>query len=270
MPELQPILSLMSAVLIASLLGSTHCAGMCGAFVAFAVAAPSTESRQRTVPRWLLNAGYNTGRLMTYVILGALAGGVGAALDIGGSLVGIQRIAAVVAAVVMVGFGTAAILRHSGVRIARLPLPPILIKAARAGHSRAFDLPPLARAVSVGLLTTLLPCGWLYAFVVIAAGTGHPLAGALVMSAFWTGTLPIMAAIGIGTRALAGPLRERLPLLTNLLLIGAGLFTICGRLTMPAITHASLKSPRSWSESIGAVENADQMCPLCHPKESAP
>ncbi|MBE7450024.1 MAG: sulfite exporter TauE/SafE family protein [Kofleriaceae bacterium] len=42
-----------------------------------------------------------------------------------------------------------------------------------------------ARAALLGLLSAALPCGWLWAFVVVAAGTGSPVGGALVMTAFW-------------------------------------------------------------------------------------
>ncbi|MFQ5457683.1 MAG: sulfite exporter TauE/SafE family protein, partial [Myxococcota bacterium] len=40
-----------------------------------------------------------------------------------------------------------------------------------------------------------------------AAGSGGAANGALVMSAFWLGTLPVMLAVGVGLQALAGPLR---------------------------------------------------------------
>ena len=166
--------ALISAVFIASLLGSMHCAGMCGAFVAFAVAGDGRPQASRAS----LNAAYNGGRLITYVALGAIAGSLGAALDLGGSMLGVQRTAAIAAGVMMIGFGGLAILRASGTRIPRLPLPGTLQRFVAAGHRIAFDLPPMTRALVVGLLTTLLPCGWLYAFAITAAGTASPALGA--------------------------------------------------------------------------------------------
>ena len=53
------------------------------------------------------------------------------------------------------------------------------------------ERPPVARALLLGLFSTLLPCGWLYAFAVLAAGTGGPWTGMLVMAAFWAGTVPV-------------------------------------------------------------------------------
>ena len=65
------------------------------------------------------------------------------------------------------------------------------------------------RGAATGLLTTLLPCGWLYAFVITAAGTGNALAGAGLMATFWVGTLPMLTIVGIGVRKLAAPLAAK-------------------------------------------------------------
>jgi hypothetical protein len=90
------------------------------------------------------------------------------------------------------------------------------------------DFAPTARALTVGLLTTLLPCGWLYAFVITAAATGAVADAMLIMIAFWVGTLPMMLAIGVGIRRLAGPLRDRLPVFSALVLVAIGLYSLGG------------------------------------------
>ena len=81
----------------------------------------------------------------------------------------------------------------------------------------------------MGTLTGLLPCGWLWAFVVTAGGTGHPASGAAVMGAFWLGTVPAM----VGLLAFAGPvlaqLRARMPAITAVVLIALGLGTLALR-----------------------------------------
>lgn len=268
------MLALLIAVLSASLIGSMHCAGMCGAFVLFAVGAGGLETEEcagvRAGPsRFMLTSAYNLGRLVTYVVLGLLAGTLGSALDLGGAMIGVQRLAAGIAGGLMVAFGVIAFLRHSGMRIARWPVPRALVRVAQAGHERALTLSPVWRAACVGLLTTLLPCGWLYAFVITSAGTGHPLYGAATMAVFWLGTLPIMAAIGLGAQALAGPLRRHLPLATSLALVGVGLWTVIGRIGAPAIDTASMRMPGTLSDAVSAVgsRTADEACPLCHTPE---
>lgn len=253
-------MALISAVFIASLLGSMHCAGMCGAFVAFAVAGDERVMVSRTA----LNAAYNLGRLVTYVMLGAMAGSLGAALDFGGSIVGVQRAAAIVAGALMIGFGVLAILRSSGVKIARMPLPGMLHRIVAAGHRIAFELPPLTRSLVVGLLTTMLPCGWLYAFAITAAGTASPMLGALTMAVFWLGTLPVLIGVGLGVQTLSGALRARLPLMTSLLIVMVGVWTVLGRMTMPVLAMPQQAATHDTHAAIEQVQslNSEEM-PCC-------
>lgn len=215
---------LLVAVFMASLFGSLHCAGMCGAFLAIAVTAD-----ERPVPRPMLHGAYHLGRLATYTFLGALAGSLGAAIDLGGSLAGVQRAAAIFAGVITLSFGVIAILRIRGVGIGRLPLPRPLQLLVAGVHRAAAGLHPLARAAVIGLATTLLPCGWLYAFGATAAGSASPIAGATIMAVFWLGTLPVMVSVGVGLRELSGPLRRHVPLIAASLVVVAGAATIVAR-----------------------------------------
>jgi hypothetical protein len=215
------------AVLAASLVGSPHCAGMCGPFVCFYAGGEPVRGGRR---RAALHTAYHGGRLLSYVALGALAGALGAGLDSAGRLGGVSRLAAVAAGALMVGWGVARLAATYGVRLLPRDGPAAprrwLARLLRAQRER----PPVVRAAATGLLTTLLPCGWLYAFVVTAAGTGSVPGGAFVMLAFWAGTLPMLVAVGVGAQRLAGPLARRLPAASAALLVVLGLLTMGGRL----------------------------------------
>lgn len=219
-------MTLVLAVLVASLLGSVHCAAMCGAFVCFYAANDGAASWQRET---FGHAAYNLGRLISYVTLGLAAGALGGMLDRAGMLAGVGRLAAVVAGVLMVGWGVAAMLAARGVRMPSPGVPAGWQRAMGAALQRVRSQPPVIRAAATGLLTTLLPCGWLYAFVVTAGGAGSPLRGALVMLVFWAGTLPMMLAVGFGARAFFGPLRARLPMVSAATIVVLGLFSIANR-----------------------------------------
>ncbi|MCY2986735.1 MAG: sulfite exporter TauE/SafE family protein [Planctomycetota bacterium] len=214
------------AVLLLSLFGSLHCAGMCGALVAFAVGI--TEPRSG-VSRALLQLIYHGGRAVSYAVVGGVSGLLGAALDFGGSLVGLQRVACVLAGSMMVLVGVVAVLRYAGVHLPHLPAPRWLQHSLRLGQRVAIEWPPLPRALTIGLLTALLPCGWLYAFAFVAAGAGNAAWGAAIMLAFWLGTVPILISLGTAVQALTGLLGRRLPLATALLIVVVGLGTIAGR-----------------------------------------
>lgn len=226
-------------VLVASLLGSMHCAGMCGGFVCFyaeggAGRAPATG--------FAPHAAYNLGRLASYVSLGAIAGALGAMIDRAGALAGVSRLAAIVAGVLMVAWGLSTMLAMSGVR---LPIPapaPVRWMQREFGGAirRVRESSPTTRAAVTGLLTTLLPCGWLYVFVAMAGSTGSAPGGAVLMIVFWAGTVPTMLAVGLGAQRLFGPLRRRLPLVSAAAVVVLGLASIAGRLHAPmhAGTHA--------------------------------
>ncbi|MGE3106866.1 MAG: sulfite exporter TauE/SafE family protein [Phycisphaerales bacterium] len=267
--------ALIVAVMLASLMGSMHCAGMCGGFLAFAVTgslvAPTVQGQPGRSARGgpsksALQAAYNGGRLLTYVSLGGIAGAIGSAVDLGGEYVGVQRTAAVIAGALMIGFGVIAVLRVSGVRVGPMPMPRALRDGVMRGHRAAATWPPLGRALAVGLLTTLLPCGWLYAFVITAAGTGDAAHGAVTMAAFWIGTLPMMVGLGTGLQSLAGPLRRRLPVVMPLLLVAVGVYTVAGRLAMPAMGsgNAAMIVPAGREEAAQRAERlADETPPCC-------
>ncbi len=228
------MIALVGSVLAASLLGSAHCAGMCGGFVCFY----SADGRART----RAHVAYHGGRLLSYVALGLLAGAIGAGVTHAGALVGVARGATIVAGALMVLWGGARLLEAFGVKWSA----GLGRGAAGAGGPVAAALrgvakrPPIERAFVLGLATTLLPCGWLYAFVATAAGTGAPLPGALVMAVFWAGTLPALAAVGLVARGAFGPLSRRLPALTALAVLVLGALTLAGRLDAPAVSARTL------------------------------
>jgi sulfite exporter TauE/SafE len=217
-------MTLVLAVLVASLLGSVHCAAMCGPFVCFyATSGASPASWRQDSPS---HAAYNLGRLVSYLVLGLIAGALGGMLDRAGVLAGVGKIAAMIAGVLMVGWGAGAILAARGIRIPAPGVPGAWQRAAGAVLQQVRNQPPVIRAAATGLVTTLLPCGWLYAFVVTAGGAGSPLRGALVMLIFWAGTLPMMLAVGFGARAFFGPLRARLPMVSAAVIVMLGVFSI--------------------------------------------
>ena len=169
--------ALVLSVLGASLLGSPHCAAMCGGFVCFF----SGQGGRR--PSALTHASYHAGRLAAYALLGAAAGTAGAGFDLAGRMAGFQRPAAVAAGTAHDPLGSRHARRRGGIlarrhgRPAGVPPPP-RPRARGARHTATGR----ARRSAVGLLTALLPCGWLYVFVATAAGTGSAGSGALVMS----------------------------------------------------------------------------------------
>lgn len=266
------MIPLMVAVFFASLLGSLHCAGMCGPFCGIAVTGGKT-SREATT----LHAAYHGGRLITYALLGAAAGTLGAIVDLVSTLAGLQPIALALAGGAMVLIGVGEIARHYGwsnrlasklAKWGHWRLPSGWKSLMQRGQRFASTQNAFPKALIIGLLTTLLPCGWLYAFVVTAAGAGGPLQGLLVMAVFWLGTLPVLLSLGFGVRKLAGVFGERLPLLTAVALVAVGLVTLSGRFALsPEAMAASVMQEAE--EHPGSTPDPTALPPCCQAREGS-
>lgn len=209
-----------AVILVASLVGSVHCAAMCG------VIAAAAGTGARNV------AAYHGSRFAGYMALGGIAGMLGAAVDGLGVWAGMTGVATRVAGAGLVLFGLAGVAAGLGVRLPfRMPaghgLPGRIMARARAWS-------PARRAAVLGAVTALLPCGWLFAFVAVAGATADPLRGAVTMAVFWIGTVPAVASAGVVVARLAGPVRSRLPVLAGLVLVVVGLVTVFGRPATPA------------------------------------
>jgi sulfite exporter TauE/SafE len=230
------LIPLAASVAIASLAGSPHCAAMCGGFVVFGA---GQDGARRILPQ----AAYHLGRLTSYVSLGLLAGALGVGLDHLGAAAGLHRAAAVVAGLTMLLWGGLSWARAIGARLPRLRGAHRAAAPIAAVLRRVAGQPPAVRSLVLGLVTTLLPCGWLYLYVAAAAGTGSAAAGAVVMAAFWIGTVPVLASLGVLARRAIEPIRLRLPALSSAVLIVFGLLTITGKFHAAAHGHAHAMTP---------------------------
>lgn len=253
--------TLLLAVLGASLVGSLHCVGMCGGIVALCTG--GLDAEDRSVGQL---AAWNLGRLVTYSGLGAASGAIGRAVDFGGGSVGLPRLAAIVAGAMMIGMGLIALARAAGVGIACPSAPAPVRNVIGRGVKSAMSLSPTRRSATIGLLTGFLPCGWLYAFVAASATTGDPLSGALVMTAFWLGTVPAMVGVGLGVRFAGARLRRHLPTLTAALLVIVGLVAVTGRLRVPAYQEtvdARFTTVAFDENPVAAVDAASELPACC-------
>lgn len=234
---------------------------MCGGFVAFysgfgkAGYSANIASRQALSARERasLHLLYNLGRMFTYVTLGGLAGTLGASVNSAGELIGLQQIAAFAVGVLMIAWGIPGIINNS---LPAMPHPKGGSEGLWGGAwARIMRFQERwsakKRALIIGLLSTFLPCGWLYSFVAIAAASASAPRGMLIMFSFWLGTLPMMLSIGHLLQRFAARSMNFIPRLTSALLVIAGLFALSGHTALGFVTH---DTP---SAGVAAA-------PLCH------
>jgi hypothetical protein len=196
---------LLTAFLL-GLVGSLHCAGMCGPL---ALALPMAGN---STPAFVLGrVAYNLGRIVTYCLLGVVFGLAGKTL----LLAGVQRWASIALGVALLaGLFTSrklAVWRPVTLLVERLKLSMSVLLRRRS----------LVSLAVLGLLNGLLPCGMVYVACAGAIATGGLLAGAGYMAAFGAGTVPMMLAISLSGRlvplALRLKLRKAIPVTVVLL-----------------------------------------------------
>lgn len=184
--------SLLASALLFGLAGSTHCIGMCGG-IAGSLAISGGE---RGI--WFQLA-YNSGRLFSYALAGALIGQLGQLISHTAELTLLLRTLAALIMVVMGLFiagwwqGAAYLERLGGLVWRRLqPLTRPLLPA---------DTMP--KALLLGGLWGWLPCGLVYT-TLLWAGTagGDSLTSASLMLVFGIGTLPALLTSALLARQL--------------------------------------------------------------------
>lgn len=174
------------------LVGSLHCAGMCGPLACMLAPARGDRADATTV-----NAVYHMSRLTGYTLFGLLAGAAGG-LPLGFFSDAIVRYFpwVLVAFFVLV----AARLDHRLPRLMWLSRLQLRVQARLRGRPRT------EVAAVMGALTPLLPCGPLYFLIALAAVSGSAARGAEFMLAFGLGTVPLLWL----AQSQLGALRRRL------------------------------------------------------------
>jgi len=250
---------------VVGLLTSVHCVAMCGGIsLSQSVAKPESgrDSRFKRLSPGLL---YNSGRVISYTIVGGAAGALGAAFNFSPALKG--GIAAA-AGVFMVLLG----LKMLGVRVA-LPrlsrFTPAPLKRAAGRFSSALA----ARgSFAVGLLNGLMPCGPLQTMQLYALGTGSFLAGALAMFIFSMGTVPLMLAFGLASALLPRRIIPGMIKASSVLVMFLGLVTLGRAAALSGIALPEFGSPKPVqaqfsagvpvSSVAGETENAGTDAPV--------
>jgi hypothetical protein len=102
----------------------------------------------------------------------------------------------------------------------RMPSIPLFAQIVRRAGLAAQAFPPNARAVALGGITPLLPCGLLYGAFAASVAAGSFAGGALALGAFGAGAVPALLLAQLPARRLFG---------------GTGRFTLVARRVVPAL-----------------------------------
>jgi len=223
-----------------------HCLGMCGGIVAIFSARQSIQTTDPSNKPTLLARirrflPLHLGRITTYAFFGALIGLAGTLLDKASGLVGWQGVFSILVGLAMLAVS----LSLMGV------LPPIELALASVtkgnspmGRMRGlFGKHSFLANLAVGILWGFLPCGLVFAMLVLSARTQTVWGGALTMLAFGLGTIPTLLGFGLAANLLSPKLRGRLQIFAGVLILLFGVQTILRGLAVANVIPSLVIGP---------------------------
>jgi sulfite exporter TauE/SafE len=250
-----PVELTFAAALIVGLLGSTHCLGMCSGIVAALNMGIADDLGKRPVSLLSYQLAYNAGRICSYVLVGLLAGTLGAGL----AQLGVSPVAGkLFAAAFMIALGLylanwwrgLAVLERLGAHLWR-HIQPLA--------QRLFPIQSPFHAFLLGGLWGWLPCGLVYAVVAWSLTTSNTIDGAILMLGFGLGTLPAMLLAGkvfsyLATWVKAPVVRTS----AGVLIMAFGIYNAASVLYQPNHQHHNHSdlSPASFFQQCVAAELA--------------
>ncbi len=167
-----------TAALVAGLVTSVHCVGMCGPIACSIGTMKGGESR-----RLYAATAYHSGRLLAYGSIGALCGSLGRRPLLwffDSPLVVLPWLLVIVFLLIATGLSK------------RIPRPAILTRLLSRARLGACRISATKGGFAMGLVTPLLPCAPLYLLFGATFLSGSPLRGAEFALAFGVGTVPLL------------------------------------------------------------------------------
>lgn len=161
--------------------GFGHCIGMCHPFVLY-ISGRFTKGELGYINLLKPHFSYNIGRILTYSILGLLAGFLGDIAEMAGGMLGIQKSASVIAGIFLILY---ALLSFGGYNL----LNKFENKVAADKVMGIIKRVQPKRSFTTGMLLGLLPCGLLYSALIAATSLGSMYKAGVAMALFGFGTM---------------------------------------------------------------------------------
>jgi sulfite exporter TauE/SafE/copper chaperone CopZ len=233
---------------VVGLLTSLHCIAMCGGInLSQCVSANvvSDSKFSKLTPSLL----YNTGRVISYTIIGGIVGAIGSVVSFSGTAKGVV---AILTGVFMVIMGINMLNIFPWLKRFNVRMPKFFGNKIYNDNGKHTPL-------YVGLLNGLMPCGPLQAMQLYALGTGSFVAGATAMFFFGIGTVPLMFGFGALSSILSARFTSKMLKISAILVVLLGVMMVNRGLNLSGVNYAKMPVAVSQnSSSIFRIENGVQ------------
>jgi len=197
-----------AVLFVVGLITSLHCVGMCGGIMLSQTIGKESKSKFNAMKPAIL---YNLGRVVSYTIIGGIAGAIGSVFALSLTAKASMQILAGIFMIVM-GFNMAG---FKAFRKLQLKLPTSVLKL--------LGKPKPKTPFFVGIFNGLMPCGPLQTMQLYALGTGSGISGALSMFIFAIGTVPLMLTFGALSSLLSKGYTKKILKFSGILIVVLGL-----------------------------------------------
>ncbi|NIO03382.1 MAG: hypothetical protein GTN74_01875 [Proteobacteria bacterium] len=215
------------APFVVGFVGSLHCLGMCGPLILAYSVQLKTRSNPSTIFEpsvWHLGVWhhlfFHAGRLTTYGVFGALAGGIVTLTRVDPIFLNLRGIVALVGGSFMILVGLF-LLRVVPFPVALAPPSPSRVTFLGRWLYRLLESRGLGSKIALGFVVGFLPCMLSLAMMIKAATTQTPVGGFLTMVLFGLGTVPVLFLLGLSTSIISMRVRlmgERVAALSIILM----------------------------------------------------
>ncbi len=181
------------------LIGSFHCIGMCGPIV---VALPL--KKHNLISKISGAVLYNSGRVITYSVLGILFGLLGQGIH----MAGFQQWTSILLGAAMIVSVLFPFFFREKITLGNLFTgfsARLIVRLRKLFTDRSYF-----SLLMIGLLNGLLPCGLVYVAIAGAISSGTVLTGALFMTLFGIGTIPLLLVATLASDAIGQRVRSKM------------------------------------------------------------
>jgi uncharacterized protein len=191
-------IELITSAFVIGLAGSMHCIGMCGPL---ALSLPINHSN--SLSRIAGGLVYNSGRILSYGLLGLLFGALGNLIVAAKWQNGLSIALGIV--ILLYLFIPKKYFHFSSGNYLGKPFMWLRKQLGKLFHSAK-----LSSVFFIGILNGFLPCGLVYLALTSSAITANPVSGGLFMLSFGAGTFPMMFATVLMGNYLNQSLRQKI------------------------------------------------------------
>jgi sulfite exporter TauE/SafE len=239
------------------LVGSLHCAGMCGP-IALNLPLRGNSFTERLISGIL----YNLGRTFMYGVMGAIFGFIGQ----GFLLLGIQRWVSITMGIILI----VSVIAPFAFKRIKFSNFDFFTGFVRSSIQKLFQMRSYKGLFLIGMLNSLLPCGLVYLAIVGAIASGNMFYGSLYLVFFGLGTLPMMLAISLIGNAITSNGRNILNKIIPYVVVLMGVLFIFRGLCLGIPYISPSKEKLEMSMQLKQTDSTQKILKdnggCCHPK----